>query len=840
VLAGRYRVVSRLGQGGMGEVYRAEDLRLDQTVALKFLPAALSHDPDRLRRLHDEVRRGRQVTHPNVCRVYDIVEADGETFLTMEFIDGQTLAALLRQVGRLPQERGLAIARQLCQGLAAAHEQGVIHRDLKPQNVMLDAKGQARITDFSLAAEAEDVHGSEVYHGTPAYMAPEQLAGREVSPQSDLFSLGLVLYEMFTGRHPFPTKSVRELRRLHEGGPTPQPSSHLTGLDPALKGLILRCLERDPKGRPRSAQEVLAGLPRGDPLAAALAAGETPAPEVVVNAAVEGRLPPRAALALLAVTLLMVGALAVLADRVKFFRRVPFEASPEQMVFGARQMLRRVGCGGAPADSAWGFDHDVAYQLELNRRDPSAGRWQGLSSGRPPIHYFWYRESPFLLEAGGPGSRYGAVTPSQPPLAYPGMVTLFLDPQGRLAEFHRVPGGPEDSPPASPDWGLFFEWAGLDAGQLQPAAPRWPRPLGADRQAAWEGFFPERPDVPVRVEAAAAGGRPVLFLVSTPGREEPRLLKVGGQPNQGLRTAFEVGLVLVIAVGGGALALRNLRRGRADVRGAGRLGLFVFGLTLAAWLLRAHHAPLLEVEQALFVKALGQALASAGILYLAYMAIEPYLRRRWPWRIVSWERLLAGRVRDPLVGRDLLLGTLLGAALALLHKLEVVTCEALALPADIYFARSHLEALSLARLPHFFLVAQLEYALWGGLTGWVLFFFLFLLSRREWLAGLGAVAVWTVLFLSGPDYLHPVNAAFVVFSCVLVVCFGLRFGLLPIVVSNGCWFILEFAPITYDLRAWYAGSTLASLAVVLSLAGYGFWVAKAGQPLFSAAWLEGE
>ena len=198
LLAGRYRIVAALGRGGMGEVYRADDLTLGQSVALKFLPAELARDPERLARFHAEVRTARQVSHPHVCRVYDVGEADGQPFLTMEYIDGEDLAALLRRIGRLPEEKGIELARQLCQGLAAAHDRGVIHRDLKPANVMIDGRGQVRLTDFGLATAGGAVQ--DVRAGTPAYQAPEQLAGREVTTRSDLFALGLVLFEIFTGR----------------------------------------------------------------------------------------------------------------------------------------------------------------------------------------------------------------------------------------------------------------------------------------------------------------------------------------------------------------------------------------------------------------------------------------------------------------------------------------------------------------------------------------------------------------------------------------------------------------------------------------------------------------
>ncbi|HEX6463263.1 MAG TPA: serine/threonine-protein kinase, partial [Vicinamibacterales bacterium] len=272
ILDNRYRVLGLLGRGGMGEVYRADDLRLGQQVALKFLPPLLSRDPVRLAQLHNEVRTARQVSHPNVCRVYDIGEIDGQLFITMEYVDGEDLAGLLRRIGRLPEDKALDIARQICAGLAAAHERGVLHRDLKPANVMLDGSGKVRIMDFSLASAGEI---TDVRAGTPAYMAPEQLGGQEVTIRSDIYALGLVLYEIFTGRRAFEAKTLADLIEQHQSGTLTAPTTIVKGLDPAIEIAILRCLESNPARRPPSAIAVSVALPGGDPLAAALAAGET-------------------------------------------------------------------------------------------------------------------------------------------------------------------------------------------------------------------------------------------------------------------------------------------------------------------------------------------------------------------------------------------------------------------------------------------------------------------------------------------------------------------------------------------------------------------------------------
>ena len=228
VLAQRYRIIYLLGRGGMGEVYRADDLVLGQPVALKFLLAA---SEAALSRFRNEVRTARQISHPNVCRVYDIGEAEGLTYLSMEYVDGEDLASLLLRIGRLPQDKAIEIARQLCAALAAAHDKGVIHRDLKPANIMLDGRGNVRITDFGIAGIATQIR--DFGSGTPDYMSPEQLAGEEVTPRSDIYALGIVLCELLTGKRP---------PRKHFAPVTAE-------LDAEVEPVIRRCLDPDPQMR---------------------------------------------------------------------------------------------------------------------------------------------------------------------------------------------------------------------------------------------------------------------------------------------------------------------------------------------------------------------------------------------------------------------------------------------------------------------------------------------------------------------------------------------------------------------------------------------------------------
>ena len=260
LFGGRFQIVALQGRGGMGQVYRAYDLELGQPVALKFL-SRFRADSRARARLRTEVRLARQISHPHVCRVYDIGEAGGELYLSMEYVDGEDLATSLKRVGRIPALDAIEIARGICSGLAAAHVKGVLHRDLKPGNIMIDTRGEVRIMDFGLAAQAaQPLDTAEVRSGTPAYMAPEQLAGRAATPRSDIYALGLVLFELFTGRQPFEGGSAADFLRARCTPPSTAPSTLVPGLSPAIDRTILRCLEPDPHMRPASALEVETSL----------------------------------------------------------------------------------------------------------------------------------------------------------------------------------------------------------------------------------------------------------------------------------------------------------------------------------------------------------------------------------------------------------------------------------------------------------------------------------------------------------------------------------------------------------------------------------------------------
>ena len=443
ILAGRYRIVGLLGRGGMGEVYRADDLTLGQPVALKFLPASAAADPAALARFHNEVRIARQVSHPNVCRIHDLGEADGEPFLSMEYVDGEDLSSLLRRIGRLAGDKAVESARQLCSGLAAAHDMGVLHRDLKPANVMLDGRGVVKITDFGLANFSEQIARDDIA-GTPAYMAPEQLAGRAATIGSDLYALGLVLFEMFTGVAAFAPGSAADRARSSADSAPPTPSSARPDIDPAVERVIVRCLDPDPARRPPSARVVGAALPGGDPLAAALAAGQTPSPQMVADAATLGRLRPAVAWALLASLAIGMAAVGAINDRAAPYRASLLELSPEVLRVRAAQILDRAGRSGATRDWAAGFEFDPDVAAFL-RRDGSAGQWRRAESRRPGLIRFWYRESEWWVI---PWSMMHLPTSLDPPPTEAGAIVL-LDRDGNLQRLTTILAPGTDLPPSA-------------------------------------------------------------------------------------------------------------------------------------------------------------------------------------------------------------------------------------------------------------------------------------------------------------------------------------------------------------------------------------------------------
>ena len=268
--AGRYEIIEELGKGGMGRVYRVEDTKLKQEVALKLIKPEIAKDKKTIERFRNELKLAREIAHRNVCRMYDLNEERGIHYITMEYVRGEDLRSLIRRIGQLPIGKSISITKQICEGLSEAHRLGVVHRDLKSNNIMIDKDGNVRIMDFGIARslEAKGITGAGVIIGTPEYMSPEQVEGKEVDQRSDFYSLGIILYEMVTGKVPFEGDTPFTIGMKHKGEIPQNPKELNTQISDDLNRLILRCLEKEKDKRYQSAGEVrteLANIEKGIP-----------------------------------------------------------------------------------------------------------------------------------------------------------------------------------------------------------------------------------------------------------------------------------------------------------------------------------------------------------------------------------------------------------------------------------------------------------------------------------------------------------------------------------------------------------------------------------------------
>lgn len=818
IVADRYRIEGLLGRGGMGEVYRAEDLKIDSTVALKFLPSSLQQNATMLARFHNEVRLARQVSHPNVCRVHDIGEVDHQHFLTMEFVGGENLASLLRRIGRLPGDKAVEIARQICAGLAAAHDRGVLHRDLKPENVMLDGEGRVRLMDFGLAAMHENVSVDDLRSGTPAYMAPEQLDGREITVRSDIYALGLILHEMFTGRAIFDAATFADLHRQRQTFTPERASLTSADADPAVERVIRRCLEGDPEKRPASALAVAMALSGGDPLHAALAAGETPSPEMVAAAGAELRV--SRSRAWLAVGLFVAGLIAAVASSSE--RTVVGHAAvalpPDALAERARDALRGAGFDEPAADRAYGFRPDREALAWL--RSKKTGR-SALETLRIGATTFWYRQAPRALE---PENIAGVVTPGDPyPASVSGSAVVLLDEAGRLLSLLGVPPqvpGAENDAGAAADWRPLFKAAGLDVASFVAGPSEWLPSVFADTRLAWKGSWPETPDIPLRIEAASYRGKPVWFEVVRPWSRPARVQVFEASRSERLVTNLNIALVAAALGGALFVARRSFRAGRADTRGALRVSAAAFLLTLANWACRAHHRASAQGEWGMFLEGTALALLISGIICVLYLGLEPVVRKRLPHALIGWSRLISGWFRDPRVARDVLYG--LGAA-----GIAGLVLAAVNAGAAVLGTTSSLPALSNfdAALGFFSFVGQLASSSVAVLITPMLILLLVAVLTSLLRSGtaalvvtlllIGALAAGQATTATGSPILGIVAGFFTVGAMLFVL---KRVGLLALMAFLLPNVVVNSVPATLDPAHWFFGYTAAVLAILVAFA----------------------
>jgi hypothetical protein len=802
VLGERYRILGLLGHGGMGEVYRAHDLKLEQQVALKFLPESAALNPSLLERFRSEVRIARQISHRNVCRVYDLGDINGAAFISMEYVDGEDLASLLRRIGRLPGDKALEFARKLCAGLAAAHEQGVLHRDLKPANIMIDGRGQLLIMDFGLAAVANAVSGHEIRSGTPAYMSPEQKEGREVTVRSDIYALGLVLAEMFSGSRPTADGTL---------------STTTKDVDPIVEKVIQRCVDPNPAHRFAAVLDVARALPGGDPLAEALAAGETPSPAMVAASEDAGILSVRTTIASMLVIVLGIVSVVYWGSQTHQVNLTPMPYATAVLEQKARELIAGFGYTQTPRDTYRRFEAADDYTTWAMQNLTVAERRRHLDRGEPSELLFRFVQSPQDVLPENPPSFPSETDPVRPP----GSVEVLMDPQARLRVLHAVPARTDSGGGVAFDWHRLFAAAGLDASRWTSVTPQQVPPTAFDEQRAWTGSYPAAPQISLRVEAAAWKGRPVFFQILGPWlQNEDAAVASTLSPR-----AVLIGLILA---GVWLVALHNLRSGRGDLGGATRLAVFVLICFLIGIGNVAHHP--MRPEQ--IDGIVGMALLVSAIAWALYMAIEPHIRRHWPQVLIAWSRALAGRFRDPVVCGHILVGMAVGFVVGNLDTAIrwFSGVPYLTNPLSLYASRIGAWATDVSLSP---LLALFMFAT---------FVIARLVLRRTWLA---AAAVF--LFVSGnflaqalPIGLSAYVVVIIVMRTTIEVGLAARFGLLALAANIAInRAITGLSPFTPDFSAWYAPQGLLHIGFMLGIALWCFRHALGGRTLLRPDLLDG-
>jgi hypothetical protein len=430
-----------------------------------------------------------------------------------------------------------------------------------------------------------------------------------------------------------------------------------------------------------------------------------------------------------------------------------------------------------------------------------------------------------------PSNLESTLNRDDPPMVDSGMISVELDGKGRLSRFVAVPPQVSEAkaPSPVPNWGSLFAAAGIDAARFHAAQPKWLAPVPFDSRAAWDGSLAEDPNVPIRAEAAAFQGKPVYFELFGPWSRPERMQETQTTSGRKIGNAVRFAVIVLIFCVGGLIARRNLRLGRGDRTGATRAAATLFGLLLAAWTLTAHH--IADVMP----KGIAEGALASLLFAIMYLALEPYVRRRWPGVLISWNRVLGGRFRDPLVGRDLLAGLLAGAAVvAISHFVD-------ALPAWVNVSALTPVFPDTPRLRGIApLFGQILGSTIGGIEGAFIHLFVlfavFVVVRRRWLAIAVGGVVLVLARLPLENYAIELPATALIVTILLFVLF--RFGILSLVAVLFTVQALLFNPFTLDPSLWYFGLGMFSVAVVLGLAIYGFSTSLGGQKAFGALSLE--
>lgn len=454
-----------------------------------------------------------------------------------------------------------------------------------------------------------------------------------------------------------------------------------------------------------------------------------------------------------------------------------------------------------------------------------------LATSQPATILFWYRQSPDYLI---PSTRLAVrASSSDPPPNVPGMATVFLDPRGRLVEFHAVPPQKDKTsqPVGPPNWSALFEEAGFKQEAFAAKPSEWVPPVNSDSRAAWEGTLSNELKIPIRIEAAAYAGKPVFFKIIGPWNSRGPMRQTHSDSFAGKVFVFAIVVaVLAFVIIGVMLGRKNLRDGSGDRKGGARLAIYIFCALMVAWVFRARHFGADE-ELNLLQWGVQFALLPTVLLWLFYLALEPYVRRWWPHRLVSWSRLLAGDFRDPLIGRDILIGAVLGMTMMVVNSLWTLTPGWFGyLQAPRPVKLHTLLGLRGAFGELFFTGITLIVFL--AVTCMFLLLLLHMIFRRRERLALGVA--WLLFTIASGLGARPLHISFIyagLFSALIILA-ATRFGLLTLTAALFFTTLFGSYPMTTDFSVWYAPSTIFALLIAAAVVAFAFYTSLGGQPVF--------
>jgi serine/threonine-protein kinase len=591
-------------------------------------------------------------------------------------------------------------------------------------------------------------------------------------------------------------------------------NSIVSDVDPVVEKVILRCLDTDPAQRPPTALAIAAALPGGDPLAAALAAGETPSPELVAASGETHGFKLRYAVPCLVFVLLVLVAFPFYVQQNCMLSLSRADLAPEVLAQRARDAAGDFGYSARPADSKYWFE--VANDMDQYFKDKGLSDWRRIFAAESPL-LFTYRQSPRFLAA----NPDGYVRSQNPPADLPGMISAVLDGQGRLREFEIVPPrfDQDSGPPVQFDPAVLFRRVGLDAAQFHEVTPGYAPTVAFDARRAWTGPYPGLDGVSVTIELATWRGKPTSVFTRWPWTKPPATSEPPLRARDIVFEVFEYALLAGLLFFAALMARRNIRAGRGDRRGAWRIVVVSFCLYTVAIFSGMHFIPSLDMLSYLF-ENLSSALAMSAILWMAYIALEPAVRARWPHSLITWNRLLNGQFGDSRLGSHVLVGAAMGMAILVLVTWSFyLNGRRGAAPETIDFnlllgARALIGS-------HANTAVQ---ALQAGLAAFFLLAALRAITRRD----LGAaVAAALLLTLAEGNVRNSPNLA-VEFPVFLALYFGLtyalaRMGLVTMIVALYCVNTASRIVVGPEFTSWYNYVAVVQIAVVAAVAIYGFW-----------------